>query len=96
MQILKPHDQYGWITAIIDDRWVIAKVYNETSDYGIKNGRVSKLAISKTNTRDPSMPYFPQICYNYDRGLDFNRAPSGLVDSIVKQLEELPLLDLND
>jgi hypothetical protein len=29
MQILKAHDQYGWITAIIRNRLVQDKVYNE-------------------------------------------------------------------
>lgn len=92
MIILEPHDQTGWITAIIEDRWVQAKVYNEPSEYGINNGRVSKLVIGKTNTRDPYYDFFAQMCYNYDRGLDFNRAPKGLVDKIVEQLEALPLL----
>ena len=96
MQILKAHDQYGWITAIIDGRWVQAKVYNEPSAYGIKNGRVSKLAIGKTDTRNPNENFFDQMCYNYDRGLDFSKITRGELNSIVRQLEALPLLDLSE
>ena len=32
------------------------------------------------------------MCYNYDRGLDFDNAPKGLIDKIVNQLEQLPKL----
>lgn len=96
MQIIEPHSKYGWITAIVSGRWVCAKVYNEPSTFGIKNGRVSKLSISKTSERDENKNFFNQMCYNYDRGLDFDEAPEGLVDSIVAQLEKLPLLELGD
>lgn len=90
MKIIKEHDEFGWITAIIEDRWVQAKVYDEPSMYGINDGRVSKLSISKTSKRDPNQNYFEQMCYNYDRGLDFDDAPKGLVDKIVAELEKLP------
>lgn len=93
MHILQPHNvETGWITAVIENRWVQAKVYDEPSDYGINNGRVSKLVVGKTSTRDPQRNFFEQMCYNYDRGLDFDRAPKGLIDKIVAQLETLPRL----
>lgn len=94
MIILESHSDTGWITAVIQGRWVQAKVYNEPSTYGIYNGRVSKLAIGLRETRDPTRDFFQQMCFNYDRGLDFNHAPEDLVESIVRELEELPLLDL--
>jgi hypothetical protein len=90
MKILSPHNQIGWITAIIEDRWVQAKVYDEPSTFGIKNGRVSKLAIGKTSERNPNCNFFDQMCFNYDRGLDFDDAPEGLVDKVVAELEKLP------
>lgn len=96
MQIIKAHDEYGWITAVIDNRWVQAKVYNEKSEFGINGGRVSKLAIGKTSQRDPQSNFFEQICYNYDRGLDFSKISKELLKSIVNQLESLPLLDLTE
>lgn len=98
MQILKPHDQYGWITAIIEGRWVQAKVYDEPSCYGINDGRVSKLSIGKTDTRDPAYNFFDQMDYHYDRGLDFKRRtlPIATFRKIVAQLEALPKLGLQD
>jgi hypothetical protein len=98
MKILKAHDQYGWITAIIEGRWVQAKVYNEPSCYGINDGRVSKLSIGKTDSRDPTSNFFEQMDYNYDRGLDFKRRtlPVATFRKIVAQLEALPKLELQD
>lgn len=98
MQIIKPHDRYGWITAIICGRYVVAKVYNEPSTYGIYNGRVSKIAILKTDTRDHNADWFSQCDVNYDRGTDFNnlwRKDRKLFNAIIKELEALPLLDLS-
>ena len=93
MEIISPHDQYGWITAIIEGRWVQAKVYDLPSHYGVNDGRVSKLVIGKTRYRDPTQNFFEQMCYDYDRGLDFDEAPEGLVQKIVAELEKLPPLD---
>ena len=92
MQILQAHDQSGWITAVIEDRWVCAKVYDEPSVYGINEGRVSKLSIGKTDTRDPTRNFFDQMDYNYDRGLDFKRRtlPVAVLRKIVASLEVLP------
>lgn len=91
MKILEPRSYAGWITCIIEGHWVQAKVYNEPSCQGVGGyGRVSKLCISKTDSRDPNKPYLDQMCYNYDRGLDFDRAPAGLVDKVVAELEKLP------
>lgn len=64
MQILSEHDQYGWITAIIEGRWVQAKVYDEGSCFGINDGRVSKLCIGKTQYRDPTQNFFEQELEN--------------------------------
>lgn len=92
MQILEAHDQNGWITAIIEGRWVQAKVYDKPSMYGINEGRVSKLSIGKTDTRDPTRNFFDQMDYNYDRGLDFKRRtlPVAVLRKIVASLEALP------
>lgn len=92
MQILEADDQTGWITAIIEGRWVQAKVYDEPSMYGINEGRVSKLVIGKTDTHDPNLDFFDQMDYNYDRGLDFKRRtlPVATLRKIVAELEALP------
>jgi hypothetical protein len=98
MKILQAHDQYGWITAIIEGRWVQAKVYDEPSVFGINDGRVSKLAIGKTDTRDPTHNFFDQMDYNYDRGLDFKRRtlPVATLRKIVAHLEALPVRENSD
>jgi len=98
MQILKAHDQYGWITAIIEGRWVQAKVFDEPSVFGVNGGRVSKLAIGKTDTRDPTRNFFDQMDYNYDRGLDFKRRtlPVATLRKIIAELEALPVREFAD
>lgn len=98
MQILQAHDHYGWITAIIEGRWVQAKVYDEPSVYGVNEGRVSKLAISKTDTCDPTRNFFDQMDYNYDRGLDFKRRtlPVATLRKIIAELEALPVRENAD
>lgn len=51
-----------------------AKVYDEPSHYGIDGGRVSKLSICNAD----------KTCvYNYDRGLDFDNAPDGLLAAVL-------------
>lgn len=84
VEILEPHAWTGWITAVIDGHWFQAKVYDRPSTFGINDGRVSKLAVFKESFRDPTRSFFDQTCYNYDRGLDFDEAPEGLVDKIVE------------
>ena len=90
MNIIEPHDETGWITAVIEGRWVQAKVYDEPSCYGINEGRVSKLVIGKTNVRNRNENFFDQMCFNYDRGLDFSNINPDLLTKIVSQLEALP------
>jgi hypothetical protein len=93
MKILDSYrSETGWVTAIIEGRWVQAKIYNEPSIFGINEGRVSKLYVGKTDIVDSKKIFFEQICYHYDRGLDFNKAPEGLIDKIVAKLETLPKL----
>lgn len=82
----------GWFTAIICGRWVEAKVYDEPSEYGIDNGRVSKMSIAKTAHRNPHSNFFDQMCYHWERGPDFKRRGTTMafVRDIVSYLEELP------
>lgn len=84
MKIIMPNTN-GWITALIEGRWVQAKIYDEPSKYGVNGGRVSKICIGKTDHFIPiqNSDFYDQMCYNYDRGLDFDEAPPGLVNKII-------------
>ncbi len=83
-----------WVeSAVINGRYVCAKVYDSPSIFGINNGRVSKLAIGKTAIRDHNKNFFDQMAYNYDRGLDFDDLPEGVLDSILEELEALPPIE---
>lgn len=92
MKILEPYDELGWVTAIIDDRWCQAKVYDLPLEYGINGGRVSILLIGKLDIHMKDKNFMAQLDYNYSRGLDFDNLPEGVLDSILEQLETLPLL----
>lgn len=77
-----------WITAIIEGRWVQAKVYQEPSLYGVNEGMVSKLCVGRSSVRDPNSNFFDQMAYNFDRGLDFDDLnDASMLNSIVEQLE---------
>ena len=77
-----------WITAIVENRWVQAKVYQIPSNYGVNEGMVSKICIGKSAARDPNGNFFNQMAYNYDRGLDFDDLNNdGMLNSIIEQLE---------
>jgi len=90
MKVLSAHNVNGWITAVIAGRWVCAKVYGEPSCFGVNDGRVSKLSISKDGFRNPGLPFFEQMAYNYDRGLDFDELEPEILAEILKELEALP------
>jgi hypothetical protein len=89
-KILKPHDEYGWVTALICGRWVQAKVFDRPSSFGINSGRISKLVISKTDSYNSNRDFLSQMDFNYDRGLDFNKINNGLLETIILTLESLP------
>ena len=83
----------NWITAISNGRWIQAKIFDEGSEFGINDGRVSKLSISRNGMRDGKKNFFDQMAYNYDRGLDHHddrNLPDELLNKIVAELETLP------
>jgi hypothetical protein len=96
MKLLQRSGSSGWITAIIEGRWVQAKVYDEPSIFGVNDCRVSKLVIGKTDNRDPNQDFFEQMDYNYDRGLDFHNEtlPVEVLNKILSVLNGLPKLDV--
>lgn len=89
--ITKPHNpETGWIEGTIDERWFQAKVYDLPSEFGLRNGRVSKLSMCMT-------PYWNHYsCYvNYSRNWH-RKPPKGennrRVRELLDYLEQLPLL----
>jgi len=74
----------NWIEGETGGHYWQAKVYAEPSTYGIKNGRVSKLCISKGNKWEG----LGNTIFNYDRGLDFDNSPNGLVEKIINEAQK--------
>ncbi len=68
-----------WKEKIIDGHWCQAKVYDEPSEFGIENGRISKLTIAK----GPAWEGMSKTIYNYSRGLDFDETPNGLLQKVL-------------
>lgn len=97
-EVLLTHAASGWITILADDRWVQAKVYDESSIFGVNDCRVSKLVIAKKGVKllgvASGLNFFDNLDYNYDRGLDFHNdeLPQETLDEILKWLNELPTL----
>ena len=91
MEILDDIEYSGqWLTAVINGHWVQAKLYKDPSSYGVNDGRVSKLSIGKADYRINNKNFFDQMCYHYDRGLDFDKSDKyGVdVDDIVNKLND--------
>jgi hypothetical protein len=61
----------GWVQFTVGKNVAYAKVFEEDSaEYGIQGGNISKLSI-------------PGV-YNFDRGLDMDNAPEGMIESIIE------------
>lgn len=60
----------NWVTGIFKGLWFQAKVFSETSTFGINNGRISKLCISKTNKWVKLSE--KHVLFNYSRGMDID------------------------
>lgn len=67
IQITDEND--NWVTGLVDGRYFQAKVYSAPSSFGVENGRVSKLCVSKGDFWEGL--YTEKVLFNYDRELDF-------------------------
>jgi len=70
-----------WKTGIINGYFWSAKVFDTGSEYGIDNGRISKLQICKGDRWDHNTNI-----YNYDRGLDFDECPAGVLKMVMEDI----------
>jgi len=77
----------GWVTVVINDRYISAKIYDTPSTFWINNGRISKMSVSKKGRYVKEDNFFDQMDYNYDRGLDFNKMPDNELNNIINELE---------
>lgn len=60
----------NWVTGLFKGHLFQAKVFSEVSDYGINQGRISKLTISKTDVWVRlDLDY---VLFNFDRGMDID------------------------
>jgi len=66
-----------WREGVIDGFRYCAKVYDRPSRFGINDGRVSKLTITRNGNN------WDQATFNYDRGLDFDFGPASVVEKIL-------------
>lgn len=79
----KSKDNY--VSGIVGDEYRFgAKLFDEPSDYGINNGRVSKLMIVDLNENEMIM--------NYDRGWDIypSEENKDVYDDVLNFLEKAP------
>lgn len=59
-----------WVEGNIGEYNFEAKLFDEGSQYGIDNGRVSKLSIWSEKIRQEKNNFFSDCIVNYDRGWD--------------------------
>lgn len=85
-------DENGWIKGKVGRYTFSAKVYDEGSEYGINEGRVSKVSVWDKAKRT-SEGFFPACILNYDRGWDIEPATEEakqILAALLKRLEALP------
>jgi len=84
---IRPITIRGWLEyshTTDDGKYYTGKMlrFDEPSKYGINGGRISKLSILGTG---PTTGKRVAI-YGYDRGLDFDNTPAGLLDDLLAVL----------
>jgi len=87
-EIKARQNRAGWIEGTIDSLRFQAKVYDEGSEFGINEGRVSKLWVCNEAQR--------QIIMCYERGWDVSpktAAERRLLEALLAYLEALPTMD---
>lgn len=82
----------NWCSGKIGKYNFEAKLFDEGSTFGIKNGRVSKLAIWDEEIRQKEQNFFKSCIVNYDRGWDIkpNKEFMPCFDAVMTLLENAP------
>ena len=84
--------QYPWWEGTIEGYHFQAAFYDEPSEYGINEGRTSKLMVWDEAERRRTRNIFSAAIMNYDRGWDIKPKVQhkALIDELVSFLENLP------
>lgn len=69
----------NWVEGVFDGYRFQAKLFVYPSDYGINNGRVSKLSIQNIDTKETVI--------NYDRGWDIGKGKKKLLKVLLPALD---------
>jgi hypothetical protein len=83
----------GWVDGMIDGFRFQAKVFDESSRFGINEGRVSKLMIWDESKRQADANIFKASILNYDRGWDIKptkAADKEILAAVLEYLGDLP------
>jgi len=82
----------NWCSGLVGGFKFEAKLFDEGSIFGIKNGRVSKLSIWDEKTRQITSNFFASCIVNYDRGWDIKpkKEYKNHFDAVMNLLENAP------
>jgi hypothetical protein len=91
--ITSKYTSNGWVEGTVDGFRFQAKVFDEGSQFGINEGRVSKLNIWDESKRLACGNIFTASIVNYDRGWDIKpkkKTERDILNAVVEYLENLP------
>lgn len=91
------HLSGNWVEGTIEGFRFQAKVFNEGSEYGINEGRVSKLMVWDEAKRQANQDIFKASILNYDRGWDIEPGGThdkGILEAVLDCLENMPTVEL--
>ena len=82
----------NWVDGVVGPYHFQAKLFDNPSRFGIKNGRVSKLSIWDQKVRENKRDFLKACVMNYDRGWDKkpNKKVAPYFDAVMKLLEAAP------
>lgn len=91
MEILDKFGASFWIVALINGRWVKAKLYDKPSNRNLNNDRIRTLLISSNASYNPEIPVSEQMCYHYCEGQCVkNELHPDQLKGIIRELETIP------
>jgi hypothetical protein len=83
-RVIFTRDEIGWMKCIVAGHYCTAKVTVQPSErYGLFGGRIIKLTISSGD----SWQGLDDCLLNYDRDMDFDHTPPGLLERVAAFVE---------